>query len=733
MPSDKLDHALKLAAAGFYIFPVVADKKAPPRMEGWQRFATRDKHKLQAMWHSHPDDNIGIYTGRFGDHEAILAIDIDVKGGKNGNEALQLLELEYGELPETFTQHTPTGGRHLVYRVSAPVRQSAGVLGRGVDVRSKGGFLVAEGSSIGGHDYTANSSLVAQAPDWLIGLCGQPREPARKDQPPVQGVDPQAAFERARHYLENEAPLAVEGQGGDETTFKVAARLKDLGVSEVACSRLLCDHWNGRCSPPWDLRDLSDKIRNAYRYGNQPAGVAAPEAVFPSVVSQKDTSICDTMAHPFDTLNQSHAYVLAGGGDHILWETTDKEGKPMLEHLAISAFHRHHAAWKMNAGKRDEAVTELWMKSPKRRSYDGIVFMPEQKAPDRFFNTWMGFAVQPLAPDEQPTKEMKDGVEKFLDHALCNVCQGDDLLYRWLIGYFAHLVQRPWEKPLTALVFRGGKGVGKNALVERIGGLLGGHFLLAADKRYLTGNFNGHLENCLLLALDEAFWSGDKQSEGQLKNLITGTHHVIEHKGKEPFKVDNKTRVAIIGNEEWLVPSTADERRFAVFDVGDGRKQDRSYFESMRKSLEAGGYRLLLRHLLDFDCTGLDINEAPKTEGLLDQKHATLDPFQQWWLDCLTEGRVLAGDFDTAWPSQVECERFRGAFRRYVKERNIRSRIPEDKAIGKTLKRIAGGLVNPSKARSGDGFVNVYKLPSLKDARGAWDKYIGHKVEWPTE
>jgi hypothetical protein len=47
-----------------------------------------------------------------------------------------------------------------------------------------------------------------------------------------------------------------------------------------------------------------------------------------------------------------------------------------------------------------------------------------------------------------------------------------------------------------------------------------------------------------MFALDEAFWSGDKQAEGTLKDLITGRDHVIEHKGKEPYTVANKTRVA---------------------------------------------------------------------------------------------------------------------------------------------------------------------------------------------
>jgi hypothetical protein len=367
------------------------------------------------------------------------------------------------------------------------------------------------------------------------------------------------------------------------------------------------------------------------------------------------------------------------------------------------------------------------MRAKNRRSYDGICFEPGAEADPRFYNLWRGFAVEPAPPGAT-----HHAVDSFLAHAKDNVCRGDAALFEWLIGYFAHLVQRPWEKPLVALVFRGGKGVGKNALIERIGGLLGSHFILTSNRRYLIGNFNGHLENLLMFALDEAFWSGDKQAEGQLKDLITGKEHVIEHKGKEPYTVANRTRVAIIGNEEWIVPSSHDERRFAVFDVGDGRKQDRNYFQSMREGMEDGGYAALLRFLLDYDLSGIDINEAPQTQALLDQKHSSLESVEKWWLDCLHNGHIVCGDFEQAFGGQVETTRLRAAFGRYSKERRLGGWLPDDRAFGRRLKKVCKTLVS-TKARVGGHPTNVYKLPPLAEARSLWDTHIGHAVEWDTE
>ncbi|MDP3939792.1 MAG: bifunctional DNA primase/polymerase [Deltaproteobacteria bacterium] len=732
MTKTKLDHALELAAQGFYVFPIVAGKKAPPYFKEWQKIATRDTTILRDWWASR-DFNIGISTSTFAEGQALLVVDVDNKGDKHGDETLLRLELEGRELPRTYCQLTPTGGRHLVYRCDTPVRQGANVLGSGLDIRSRGGYIVAAGSQVPVGTYVVGlPGDVSRAPAWLIDRCGRPRERVRQNQPAPAGVDAASAIARAKHYLEYEAPLAVEGQGGDETTYKVAARLKDFGVSLDCADDLMALHWNPRCSPPWDPDPMFEKVKNAYAYGQDPPGVAAPEAVFPLVdVSQKDPQIegkITSKTHPFDKLNQEFAFTIAGGGSHILWETTDAKDRPVLQHLDTGTFHKKHAAWKMNLGKRDEPVTELWMQAPRRRSYDGLVFMPAQKAPTRFYNLFRGFAYEPASH----RYESHPAVEAWLEHARVNICRNDGALFRWFVGYFAHLVQRPWEKPLVALVLRGGKGVGKNAVIERIGALLGGHFLLSSNRRYLVGNFNGHLENLLLFALDEAFWSGDKQAEGQLKDLITGNCHVIEHKGKEPYTVENRTRIAIIGNETWLVPSTHDERRFAVFDVGDGRREDRGFFDSMRRDMETGGYRSLLRYLLDFDVEGLDFSHAPSTTGLLEQKHASLEPLEQWWLDCLTEGRIVAGDFAHTFGAQVECERFRQAFRRYARDRNIRSRIVDDKTFGRIMKKVCPIIV-PGRMREAGALINTYRLPLLKEARACWDTFIGHKVEWPAE
>jgi hypothetical protein len=77
-----------------------------------------------------------------------------------------------------------------------------------------------------------------------------------------------------------------------------------------------------------------------------------------------------------------------------------------------------------------------------------------------------------------------------------NICSKDDMLYAWVMAWFA---QSPEDKLDTSLVLRGKQGVGKTKVGEVFGSLLGRHHLLVAEPRYVTGRFNAHMAQLLLL------------------------------------------------------------------------------------------------------------------------------------------------------------------------------------------------------------------------------------------
>ena len=723
--------AKQLAELGFYIFPIKANGKTPLR-NGWQKSATPVPEKIDKTWFDpvmelYNPYNIGIYTGKFKEG-ALLVIDVDNKKGKFGSKSLQELKSAGFKLPKTMVQRTPTGGLHLIYYVDKAVMNSVQKLGSGLDIRSKGGYIVGAGSLVDGKAYTIDNTPIAKAPDWLIEKANENKKETRTLKEPEKKISQKGAVIRARQYLLNSAPVAIEGEGGDQTTFATANRLKDYGVSESNALKLMLDHWNDNCQPPWEAADLAQKVRNAYSYGQNQIGADAPENDFTEVPMPDEKEVeGDDELGPVERLNKEYAFAVLGGKSVILHKGPNGE----IDYWSPSAFHDRLASDTIQTGNgRQKQLSELWFNSPKRLTYNSVELIPGKEAPPGVYNLWRGFKVEPLGENETPTKEMLKGVKMFKEHALKNICLGNEDLFKWLIGYFAHLVQKPWEKPLTALVFKGKKGVGKNALIDRIGNLFNGHYMLTSNKRYLTSNFNKHLANLVLFVLDEAFWSGDKQAEGILKDLITGHTHLIEHKGREMFSTRNVLRVVIIGNEEWVVPATEDERRFAVFNIGDERRRDAKFFKEMKRLIDKqGGNRLLLTELLKFDLSQVDINDAPVTEGLLEQKLESLNSLHAWWYASVKDGVIINLDFNDGWPTEIGRDQLRAAYSQYARERGIRSWLPDAAAFGRDLIKCCKGLGTRRRSEKGNR-TRTYTLPSLEVARAEFDEFIGHKIEW---
>jgi len=776
-----IEIAEKLISMGFYIFPLVANRKIPDT-ESWQALATRDLDKakdffIDPVFGGLNNRNIGISTQRIASGEALIVVDVDDKNGKEGSKNLEGLQLIYGALPKTVIQTTPTGGRHIIFKSSKTVANGTDVLAEGLDIRSSGGLIVGAGSSINGVYYTMKGTEIADCPQWIVEQCNRPRE-KKIDETATEALEEERV--RARYWLENNAPIAVEYSGGNDTTFRVACKLKDFGLEQPEAEFEMLNFWNERCEPPWEPVEISQIIENAFRHSRDRQGNDSPQRMFTSLPTVEDETptvkfslepgslntvdvpedfftskahsitkveekpqatfnlmpedetdteeinlVADSKEDAIENLNKNFAFVISGGGHHILWETEDADGNFEVQHLMEATFHKKFASRKLQVSEdKSVPLTQLWMVSAKRRDFDGICFKPGLDPKGNYYNLWRGFKFEPADTASHPALDL------FLEHALENVCGNDEKLYIWLMTFFAHMIQKPWKKPLAAIVFKGRKGVGKNALIENVGALLGNHYLLSSKRRHLIGDFNSHMQNLLMLTLDEAFWSGDRQAEGVLKDLVTGKYHNIEHKGKEIFKVDNCTRIAILGNEDWLVPASEDERRYAVFEVGEARRQDLDFFEAMYRGFEdEGGYAHLLRYLMDWDLTQANVNLAPQTEALLEQKLNSLEPVQQWWLDSLYEGHIIGAFFneEDSWDEDVIItkDQIMGAFRSYSKERRITTRVSSFRDFTKVMKRVAPGIMT---LKNGVGF--KFSIPPLNSCRGQWDKFIGHKVDW---
>jgi putative DNA primase/helicase len=133
-----LDAALEYAAQGWPVFPLAPGTKVPaiPKAEGGRGFhdASTDPDQIRRWWKRWPQANIGLPTGT---RSGVIVIDEDPR---NGGDARAL------NLPLTRICRTPHGGRHFYYRhpgagILVPC-DTTGKLGKGIDVRGDGGYVV---------------------------------------------------------------------------------------------------------------------------------------------------------------------------------------------------------------------------------------------------------------------------------------------------------------------------------------------------------------------------------------------------------------------------------------------------------------------------------------------------------------------------------------------------------------------------------------------------------------
>ena len=199
-------------------------------------------------------------------------------------------------------------------------------------------------------------------------------------------------------------------------------------------------------------------------------------------------------------------------------------------------------------------VADVWLNHPDRRQFiGGVIFDPScRHARPDMLNLWQGFNVKPRP----------GSWARLQDHILKIVCAGDTSLRDWLMGWMARLVQYPSEQGEVAIVMRGIEGCGKGTLAKALLHILGQHGMAISNAKHLTGNFNGHLRDTVLLFADEAFFAGDRAHVGVLKALITEPTLTIEAKYANAVQMPNYVHLMMASNEEWVVPAGPEARRF---------------------------------------------------------------------------------------------------------------------------------------------------------------------------
>jgi hypothetical protein len=232
MSTSLVETALLIAADGLDVFPCGSDKR--PLTDSGFHDASRDPEKIR-LWFRNPGAKlIGVPTG------AKTGIDVLDMDPRHGSDEWRRANIH--RLPETRIHITMNGGEHWVLKHHDGVRNSAGKIAVGVDVRGEGGYVIWPGSP--GYKVVSDADIAAWPSCLLEQVLPKPKpeRPAPRPQPRTDQSD-----KRYQGYVRSLLANVSNAPDGakHDTLLKNARALGGIiaaaGISEAEAQQMLMD------------------------------------------------------------------------------------------------------------------------------------------------------------------------------------------------------------------------------------------------------------------------------------------------------------------------------------------------------------------------------------------------------------------------------------------------------------------------------------------------------------
>lgn len=203
---------------------------------------------------------------------------------------------------------------------------------------------------------------------------------------------------------------------------------------------------------------------------------------------------------------------------------------------------------------------------------DDIMWLPKDDMRDciitekhlRYYNSFNGL----------PTVGVSGDSELFIRHM--RILFPDNEGFEWAMGFFAHMIQRPWEKPSNALLHVSPlKGLGRGRLFDMFNAILGNMAITVPLSKLVdnASDFNSFFDKKLLLGIEEVKVHSRKRDQANeiLKTMITETRVTINKKyADEREGVRVFSRLFMMSNNLDAIKVDMDDRRMFVYEPPEG-------------------------------------------------------------------------------------------------------------------------------------------------------------------
>lgn len=536
--------ALADVRRGFAVFPCQPRKKQPATQRGLNEWTTSEVDAI-LHWTRHKYDNIGITCGT--PSGGLLVLDFDVSDTKDGLATLREWEAINGELPETATARTGSGGMHMFYRTSRIGLHPSANAELGIDVRTDGSYVIAPGSVHPcGELYvwtcTPEECDIADADDVVYSLLDYVQRNGGSED--TTAKKPNGKFK---------LPETIKKGERDNVLYKYACHLRAIGRSDEEIEMSVAGANASRCKPPMESSDIKRITRQACKH-EQGDGVREPDGPLPKVpgaanggaalieIPRKKFGGLQTNVLAKAIIQYNHACIIDGAP--AVWSGLHLE-------FGTRAINRCCLSYADDAKKQDKAevVSYIMDKAPHVSSdvaFDGRYYVQFANCtvdaetlekvtptPDMFITGTLPIEL----PDKRPERNAAD---EFLE----SVSGGDETTLEALkeiIGACMCSRRVLSQAPMLIGTAGGAAGKasnGKSTYLNFLRAILGSENVSSLDiatlgQRFQAGRVVGKLAN-LGDDIPDGFLKGDELAT--FKKLVTGDAIYTDVKGSDGFE-----------------------------------------------------------------------------------------------------------------------------------------------------------------------------------------------------
>jgi hypothetical protein len=273
---------------------------------------------------------------------------------------------------------------------------------------------------------------------------------------------------------------------------------------------------------------------------------------------------------------------------------------------------------------------KLWLNDGTKRT----IWEIDQKPSDdpRVYSPPTVFAhTRATAEDEDAT------VLTFFRELVELAAGGDHDMEVYILYWFAHILQKPFENPGTSIILTGKMGCGKDTLGDFISEWLIGR---SYSHNYTSTEQFWDKHDCermgkFFIKIEEASGFLNRQHLGQMKAIITSHTLTVNPKGTKALTTSNYNRMFMTTNEGSPVKMEEGNRRFVISACSARRVGDHAYWKALRAALfNKEGAAVVAKFLMnckldDFDPKVIPISAYAK-EVMENDKSAEDQFLEQW-------------------------------------------------------------------------------------------------------